>query len=360
MRAVLHTESSPGWGGQEVRILAEARWLGEHGFRVLVAGQPGSAIVSRAEEAKVTAIQVPMRGAWDLSAVGKLTSAIRREGVALIHTHSSVDAWLGGLAGRLMGLPVVRSRHVSIPLRHGWNPVYSLLADRVVTSGEAIRQRVLEAGVNPAKVVAIPAGVDLEEFSPGTGGERIRTTFSLQPPVVGSVAMFRGSKGHPELLEGLKAVRREFPDATLLLVGDGIRRAWVEDRARALGLREAVRFTGFRQDVPDLLRAMDCFVLSSIRTEGVPQSLLQALATELPVVASAVGGIPEVIQHQVTGLLVSPGDAEALAQGILTVLRDPDSATRRAKAGRRLVEMRFSRALALQRLTAVYEELLNR
>ncbi|MFQ5520914.1 MAG: glycosyltransferase, partial [Candidatus Methylomirabilia bacterium] len=177
---------------------------------------------------------------------------------------------------------------------------------------------------------------------------------------VGSVAMFRGSKGHPELLEGLKRVRREFPEATLVLAGDGIRRVWVEERAHALGLREAVRFTGFRQDVPDLLRAMDCFVLGSIRTEGVPQSLLQALATELPVVASAVGGIPEVIQHQVTGLLVPPGDAEALAQGILAVLRDPDSAARRAQAGRQLVATRFSRTLALQRLTAVYEELLSR
>lgn len=358
MRTVLHTEASLGWGGQEVRILTEARWLGNRGWQVLLAGHPGSAILAEARRSGFGVIPVTMRGAWNLSAVGRLAVAIKRHRIALVHTHSSVDAWLGGMAGRLSRIPVIRSRHVSIPVRRGWNPVYSFLASRIVTSGETIRQLLIAAGVNPNKVVAIPAGVDLDEFSPGLGGERIRAELGLTSPVIGSVAMFRGSKGHQHLLEAFRIVRREFPGARLLLVGDGIRRQWIEALARETGLAPAVRFTGFRPDVPDLLRAMDCFALASVRTEGIPQSVLQALATELPVVASAVGGVAEVIEHEVTGLLAPPGDVGALAEGMLTVLREPDLARRRAKAGRQLVGDRFSRATVIQRLTALYDELL--
>lgn len=359
MRTVLHTESSPGWGGQELRILTEARWLREQGWRVLLAGQPVSPILAEARQAGIEVLPVRMRGAWDLPAVARLAAAIRRERVALVHTHSSVDAWLGGMAARLRQVPVVRSRHVSIRIRRTWNPVYSTLADRVVTSGEAIRQLVIAAGVPAVTVAAIPAGVDLEEFSPGPGGERIRAELGLTSPVIGSVAMFRGSKGHEHLLDAFRIVRREFPSARLLLVGDGIRRKWIEGLAREKGLSAVVRFTGFRSDVPDLLRAIECFALASVRTEGVSQSLLQALATEVPVVASAVGGVPEVIEHGATGLLVRPGDPVALANGILEALREPDLARRRAKAGRQLVEARFSRAIATQRLIALYQELLT-
>lgn len=359
MRTILHTEASLGWGGQEVRILTEVSWLRDQGWRVLLAGQPGSTILAEAQRAGFGVIRVRMRGAWDLSAVSRLALAIRRERIALVHTHSSVDAWLGGMAARLGRIPVVRSRHVSIAVRRGWNPVYSFLVDRIVTSGETIRRLLIAAGVRPTKVVAIPAGVDLDEFRPGLGGEPVQAELGLTPPVIGSVAMFRGSKGHQYLLDAFRIVLTEFPSARLLLVGDGIRRQWIETLTRNAGLSAAVSFTGFRPDVPDLLRAMDCFALASVRTEGVPQSVLQALAIELPVVASAVGGIPEAIEHEVTGLLVPPGDAGALAHGILTTLREPDLARRRAKAGRQLVAERFSRAIAIRRLIALYDELLT-
>src|SRR5213596_812361 len=140
MRTVLHTESSPGLGGQEVRTLNEARWTAEQGWRVLLAGQPDGRFVERARAAGL-------------------------EVVSIVHTHSSVDGWVAGLAARAAAVPVVRTRHVSIRIRRRWNPVYRWLADRVITSGEAIRDLVVEAGVDPGRVVAIPAGVDLAEFT---------------------------------------------------------------------------------------------------------------------------------------------------------------------------------------------------
>lgn len=355
--SVLHTEASRGWGGQEVRTVTEATWLGERGIRVLLAAQPGSRILEEAGRAGVEVATVPMRGAWDLGAVVRLAGLIRREKVALVHTHSSVDAWVGGCAARLTRIPVVRSRHVSIPIRRGLNPVYTRLADRIITSGDAIRRLVLAGGVRPEAVVALPAGVDLQRFTPGVPSDAVVAEFGRVHPVIGSIAMFRGSKGHRHLLDAFGILRGDFPDARLLLVGDGIRRQWVEDLVRERGLAPAVRFTGFRREVADLLRLMDCFALASTRTEGVPQSLLQAMAVGVPVVASAVGGIPEVVTDGESGLLVEPEDPVALAGAIARVLRDPEAALRRARAARRLVEARYSHDRCVDRLLALYRDL---
>jgi glycosyltransferase involved in cell wall biosynthesis len=381
---VLHTESSPGLGGQEIRTLDEARWISESGWRVVLACQAGGRLQARAAEAGLEAVAVRMRGAWDVGALRRLVRLIGRQSISIVHTHSSVDGWLGGMAARLAGVPVVRTRHVSIPIRRGWNPVYAQLADRVVTSGEAIRALVIGAGVPADRVVAIPAGVRLEDFTiPAgvrledftnsaagaaddfnangrpAGAEAVAKELRLRRPVIGSVAMFRGSKGHAHLLDAFAVVRRAFPDARLLLVGDGIRRQWVEELARDKGLGEAVVFTGFRADVPALLATMDCFALASTRTEGVPQSLLQAFAAGVPVVASSIGGIPEIVEDGVTGLLVPPEDPAALATAIQAVLGQPAAAAERAAAARRLVEARFSHRAAVGRLLALYEELLS-
>jgi glycosyltransferase involved in cell wall biosynthesis len=358
VKTVLHTEASPGLGGQEVRTLNEARWTAERGWRVLLVCQPAGRLLERAREAGVEAVPVRMRGPLDPRGLAALVRLIRRERVSLVHTHSSIDAWLGGMAARLCRVPVVRTRHVSIAIRRGPNPVYRWLADRVITSGEAIRRVVVAAGVPPARVIAIPAGVNLEAFPFGRRAPETARELHLGSPVIGSVAMFRGSKGHPQLLRAFARVREKHPRASLLLVGDGIRRAWVEQLAREAGLSESVVFTGFRPDVPALLGTMDCFVLASTRTEGVPQALLQAFATGVPVVASRIGGIPEVVTDGETGLLVESEAVPALASAIERVLDDPASAARRARAARTLVEERFSHESAVKRLLQLYDELL--
>ena len=358
MNTVLHTEASPGLGGQEVRTLNEARWTMERGWRVLLAGQPDGRLVERARAAGLESAPIRMAGPVDLRALAGLVRLIRRERVSLVHTHSSIDAWLGGMAARLCRVPVVRTRHVSIAIRRGLNPVYRRLADRVITSGEAIRRLVVDAGVPAERVIAIPAGVNLESFPFGTRAPETARELGLGRPVIGSVAMFRGSKGHPQLLQAFAMVREKRPGATLLLVGDGIRRAWVEQLAREAKLSDAVVFTGFRPDVPALLATMDCFAQASTRTEGVPQALLQAFATGVPVVASRIGGIPEVVTDGVTGLLVESESVEALAAGIERVLDDAEAAAQRARAARALVEARFSHTHAIDRLLHVYEELL--
>jgi glycosyltransferase involved in cell wall biosynthesis len=292
MNTVLHTEASPGLGGQEVRTLNEARWTAERGWRVLLACQPGGLLLERARAAGLETVPVRMRAPFDPRALAGLVRLIRRERVSLVHTHSSIDAWLGGLAARLCRVPVVRTRHVSIAIRKGLNPVYRWLADRVITSGEAIRRMVLDVGVPPERVVAIPAGVNLEAFRFGARAPETARELGLGCPVIGSVAMFRSSKD-PAAPPGLRDGARE--ETRGLAPARGRRDpARVGGAARAGGQAGRTRSSspGSAPDVPALLGTMDYFRPGLDAYGRRAQALLQAFARGVPVGGKPIAAFP--------------------------------------------------------------------
>jgi glycosyltransferase involved in cell wall biosynthesis len=358
MLTILHTEASPGWGGQEIRILSEASAFAKRGFRILIACQPGSHLELEAQRHGLTVRPVAMRGAFDVRACWRLRRLMRTAEVDLVHTHSSIDAWLAGFAAKSLRLPVVRSRHVSIPVKRRRNFVYNALCDRIISSGEAIREVLIMGGVDPEKIVAIPAGVDVAQFHPAVSGAAVRRAFGITGPVIGTVAMFRHSKGHRVLLRAIPEILRNEPEAVFLWVGDGVGRATLQQEIAEAGVRTKVYVAGFREDVPSCLAAMDVVVLPSIKSDGVPQVILQALAMRKPVVASTVGGIPEVIQHQRTGVLVPPNDPQALADAVVQVLRDPQSAAAWAQAGGQLIDTHYALEYMIDRTAAVYTAVL--
>jgi glycosyltransferase involved in cell wall biosynthesis len=358
MRTVLHTESSHGHGGQEIRTLAEVRWLLGHGWGALIACQPDSPLLAEAKASAIPVEPVHMRSATDVGAILRLRRLMRERDVSLVHTHSSVDSWLAGVAAKSLGRRVVRSRHVSIPIRRRRALVYRL-ADRIITSGEGVRSIVIAAGVAPERVVSISAGVDGERFHAGVSGKPVRDELSLgDAPVVGLVANVRGSKGHNIFLEAARTVVATEPDARFLIVGDGVGFDEVARRVREMGLDARVRLTGFRRDIPQVMAALDVLVLPSIRSEAIPQVIPQALAVGTPVVASTVGGSPELIRDGENGRLVPPGDPRALADAILALLREPERARAMARAGQAMVRERFTIDATMTRTTAVYRELL--
>ena len=359
MPTILHTEASRGFGGQELRILAETRWLLDHGWDALVACQPASPLHAEAEAAGIPAVAVRMRGAHDLPALFVLRRLMKARAVSLIHTHSSVDSWLGALAARSLRRPVVRSRHVSIRIRSRLALVYRL-ADRVVTSGEAVRAIVVGAGLPAGRVVSIPPGVDTRRFHPGVSGKTVRDELGLatDQPLVGLVANIRGSKGHNVFLEAAREVLTRRPDARFLVVGDGVGRAEVRRRVGDMRLEAAVTLTGFRRDIPEVMAALDVLVLPSIRSEATSQVIPQAFAVGTPVVASTVGGSPELVRDGETGRLVPPGDARALAAAVLELVSDPARARALGRAGQRLIADRHSLDASMALTTSVYRGLL--
>ncbi len=359
MRLILHTESSLGLGGQEMRIMAEARWLLDHGWGVLIACQPESRLLGEARKAALPVVTVTMRGPLDVRAGATLRRLMKDRGAALVHTHSSIDSWLATLAAKTLSLPVVRGRHVSIAIPRRRALIYRL-ADRVITSGEAIRQVVSAAGVRPERIVSVPAGVDTRRFHPGVSGTAVREELGLTGPVAGLVAMLRGSKGHRFFLEAAREILRVLPGVRFLIVGDGIGFEDVRRRVQEMGLEQAVIMTGFRSDIPEVMAALDVLVLPSIKSEATSQVIPQALAVGTPVVATATGGIPEIVRDGETGRLVPPADSRALAEAIVSLLQDPARGRRMAEAGQALVRTGYTMEQMMARTTAVYAELFGR
>jgi glycosyltransferase involved in cell wall biosynthesis len=358
MLTILHTEASLGWGGQEIRLLSEASAFAKRSFRVLIACQPESRIGREAQRRGLIVRPVAMHGAMDVRASWRLRRLMQTDAVDLVHTHSSIDAWVAGFAAKSLHLPVVRSRHVSIPVKRRRNFVYNALCDRIISSGEAIREVLITAGVEAEKIVAIPAGVDTSRFYPAVSGAPVRLEFGLNGPVIGTVAMFRRSKGHHVLLQAIPKILRNEPDAIFLWVGDGVGRAALQQEVAEAGVQAKVHMAGFREDVPACLAAMDVVVLPSIKSDGVPQVILQALAMRKPVVASAVGGIPEVIQHRHTGVLVPPNDPDALADAVVQMVRDAELAAAWAQAGGQGIDTHYALEQMIDRTAAVYTAVL--
>jgi glycosyltransferase involved in cell wall biosynthesis len=362
---ILHSESSTGWGGQEIRVYSEVIWLRRRGHNASLMVPPGSALGARAEQAGIPVAWIPMPRALDPRAVALIVRRLRRERAQVLVTHSSVDAWTGGLAARLVGVPVVRMRHLSVPVQR--NPfsraVYVGLCDKIVTMGEAIRTLLVERlEVRPAKVVSVPTGVDLDEFDPSRADrERIRTELGVggNTPLLGMIGVLRSWKGHLVFLQALRRVSAKLPDVQAVLVGDGPFRSVIQDAITCHGLEARVHVLGHREDVAEILVGLDMVVSASTAAEGIPQALLQALAMRRLVVASDVGGIPEVIHPGETGWLVRPSDPDALGEAIVEALADRAGAERMGRQGREMVVAGYSLQRMGERMEELYRSLVS-
>jgi glycosyltransferase involved in cell wall biosynthesis len=363
---ILHTESSNGWGGQEIRILTEADGMQRRGHRVLVAATPGSRLLQEAGAKGVPAVRVGMDGWRTLTAIWRLRDVIRRERVDIVNTHSSRDSWLASMATRLASpKPIlIRTRHLSTPIERSivTRFLYNTLPDAVITTGESIRVTMIERHrFDARKIISIPTGVDTAMFSRGSTKGALREAYGIprNAPLVGIVAVLRSWKGHEDFLDAARLVLKDVPGARFVIVGDGPRAPNIRDYIERLGLAAAVTMTGHRSDVASVLADLDVFVLSSFGHEGVPQAVLQAMAMEVPVVATNVGSVSEVVRDGETGLLAPPLNPEALAAGIVSVLQRADLGRELASAGRRLIEDRYRLDAMLDRLDALYDDLVR-
>ncbi len=370
MASILHTESSMGWGGQEVRILTESQGMLRRGHDVMIAAQAGSGILQRAQEYGVPTVAVPLRGAGDIGGINAIRRLCQTRRFQIVNTHSSADSWCAGIGARLAGRKVIRTRHLSIAVKRnlGSRVVYGLIPHLVVTTGQALADRLVEDGlVRPDRAVSVPTGVDCQRFSvDACDRSAARAEFGLGEDdlVVGTVAMFRRMKGYEVLAAAAPAIVSAAANVKFLLTGDtpgeSPVRAEVEQAVREKGLQQHFIFAGYRQDVPRMLSAMDIFVLASTRDEGVPQSISQAMAMRLPVVATRVGGIPEQVADGETGLLVEPGDASALSEAVGRLAASAGERRRMGTAGEARARHCFSLDVMLNRMEELCNALLQR
>ncbi len=259
--------------------------------------------------------------------------------IRIVQTCDFYTNVFGTAGAALAGVPVriASRRDVAMPERtpgqQRLQRIAYQFAHRVVANSAAAGDRLIEEGVHDSKIVQIANGLDLDRFSAPAPKTRRR--------IVTTVANLRPGKGHEVLLKAAARVLRRVPDARFHIIGDGSRRTELEGLAAALRVSAHVRFFGHREDVPELLQASDIFAFPS-HMEASPNAVLEAMAAGLPIAATRVGGIPEVIEHGANGLLVPPGDERALAGAILRLIERPPLASRLAGAARQSAVARFS------------------
>lgn len=357
---VLHTESSPSLGGQELRVLMEMEAMASLGFESSLMARPGTPILAEALRRGLDAHPVDIRSSVDPFAIGKFVAFIKKRRIDLVNAHNSKDGWNVALAAKLLGRPVVRSRHIANPIRTGKisQLIYGPLCATVMTTSDSIRQDMIVRGISAQKIVSIPTGVDVAKFASGKPG-RFRASLGIPTdvPLVAQIAVLRGSKGPHVFLEAAMRLVAEGSPAWFALIGEGPSRKALE---RVLNNQPSPRIVlcGHRDDIPDVLADLDLAVLAATQPEGVPQAILQAFAAGVPVIASDLGGISEVAINGQTAVTIPAKDPELLAQTIAEQLAEPLACKENVTRARKLAETRYSRDEMLQRMSALYRSLL--
>jgi len=361
---ILHTEWSEGYGGQERRVLLECRGFKERGHYVALACKPESKIREWAKRFGIEVFTLPFRKALDIESILKLANILKEKKIEIINTHSGIDSWVGGLSAKLARVPVlVRTRHLNLPLRRSIFNFVHYLPDMIITCGENMRKNLIEnCGFPPDKLISIPTGVENKFFSIKRDNS-LKKKYGLKEatPVIVNIGILRREKGHEITLRAFKLVLENIPEAVLMIVGDGPSRSRILKEVENMDLNDKVIFTGFLEEPSEILTFADIFVMSPWPiSEGLPQSLLQALAAGIPAVSTSVGGIPEVLINNVTGLLAPAGDYKAIADGIVKIFNNYEWALDMALQGKKIVEENYSERIMLDKLENLYKELLKR
>jgi glycosyltransferase involved in cell wall biosynthesis len=362
---IAHTESSTGWGGQEIRILSEAAGFIARGHDVVVYATPGSRIVAEAPRFGVPAVALPI-GAKRTRGVLAMLGALRAHPVDIVNTHSSTDTWLAALACRYMRArgrdspAIVRTRHVSVPVaaNRATRWLYGHATARIVTTGDSLREALIrDLGIDAARVFSVPTGIDPQRHA-GLGKAAARASARLPQdlPLVGIVATLRSWKGHRHLIDALSRMRHA--DARLVIVGDGPQRTSLQRQVADAAIDARVLFAGQQHDVAPWLAALDVFALPSYANEGVPQALLQAMFAGVPCVTTDAGAIGEIAHAGTTALVVPRENPEALAAAIDRLLDDDALGRRLAGNARELVAGRYTLSAMLDRMDAVFRNAL--
>jgi len=370
-------------GGAQKAFMQLGRGLADRGYEVRVAAMyDKTGVIPDYEKAyglPITDLAMKPRGSFLRKAgammrgVLRLRRLMRMDRIDIVQSFTHYSNLLGPFVGWTAGVPVrVTSQRIVLNDRSSLFRVADRwisrlqMAQRMVAVAESVRRYCIEReGLRSDRVITVPNGLDLEEWPVGQEAEqlrrRVRDALGLAPEeiAIATVARLVPQKGHLDLLDAIPKVVRARPAARFLWIGDGDLRSDLEQAVRDANLGEHVRFLGARSDVLELLQACDLFVLPSL-WEGMPNSVLEAMAASLPVVATCVDGTPEAVVDGETGWLVPPSDPDALADGILDALENPVESRKMGEQGRRRVERDFSLERYVDGFVRVYDDLVRR
>ena len=359
-------------GGVEKTLLSLLPRLKEENFDVKVCTLYRKDILSDEMEKKgIPVINIGMRARMDidmkyLKGIINLAKFIKRERFHVVHTHLYRANTPGRIAAILAKVPVIIANEHNID---SWKTLkqrkmdrfLSRFTDKIIAVSEGVKSfYVNEVGIPEEKIEVIYNGVDLERFEKEIDIKNKKRELSIpvNSPLIGTIGRLQPQKDHKNFLKASSLILKKFPDAHFLIVGGGSLRGKLEDFAKKLGIEKNIHFLGERKDIEEILPLMDIFVLSSKR-EGFPITILEAMACGIPVVATSVGGTPELVESGKEGFLVPPENPHILSDAIVNLLRKEELGKEMGRNGRERVKS-FSIERMVERTESLYNELMQR
>jgi glycosyltransferase involved in cell wall biosynthesis len=377
---ILHIHTLPVISGSGINTFLTMQGIQGNRYQSVLACAPGGALIDLVQrhgmEVKTfPSLVQPLHPLKDFMAILDLTGHLMRKPYHVVHTHNSKAGFIGRLAAKLARVPVIVHTvhgfafHEQEPpwrqiLFRNLERIASHWCDKMIFISQPLVDWALKEKIgSPGKMVRIYSGIEPDRFHPVSEEEkkRLREKWGLreQDAVIGIVSKLWEGKGHELLLRAFKRIKKEKGEARLVIVGEGYLMESLKGLSARLGFSDAVIFTGFLEDVPQIIATFDVAVLPSY-FEGMGRVLLEAMAMEKPVVGTAVGGIPDLIEQGLNGYLVSPGNEKELAYAVLKILNDKGLAAKMGDAGRKKMTDRFSADTMVRSIEKVYSELLKR
>jgi glycosyltransferase involved in cell wall biosynthesis len=354
------------WAGQPHHVLALAIGLRELGHQIFLVSQPGSEFAARATEAGFAIFDLPMTSSRSMmslplqaAAVIKLTRFVRQHQIEILHCHDSRDHQIGCVVAALTGVRLIRTKHNTLPLLNaGSRWVYGPRSSHLIAVAEAVRQGLIRDGIDPDHVTTVHNFVDSETYRARSPDPELRRALSFPEgaPIIGTLGRLHRAKGIGDLVRAMPAIISEAPEARFLLVGGSY--LWWPPMVKELGLEDRCVFTGSVPNVTDFLSLMDVVVFPTLR-EALSLSILEAMCAARAVVATNVGGNPELIRHDVDGLLIEPERPDQIAAAVSRLLQDADLRHTLAMKGQETATKLFTKERCLEATESVYRKTLG-
>jgi len=349
------------WGGGEVLTLDLARGLLDMGVNLHLGCNPDTIISKKAMEKEIPVITTPMRTSKDLPAVFNLRKIIKKEKFTIVHTHTMRDHILSAAAVHLLkDVTEIRTQHIHFPeiLEFFLRRVYNNWTDMTICVSHFIRKDLERHGIKPEKLVVKYNGIDLKkfEFDRSKPSFRQEMDFSDSHKLIGCIGSLMKKKGQEYVIKAMPGVLEKFPSSRLIIVGSGEDEKYFREIAGELSIEDKTIFTGIRHDIPRILDSFDIAVVPSVWQDPCPLSVMEAMYAGVPLIASSVGGIPEEIEDGVTGIIVPPGDTDAILKSILNLLNSRDRAKEMGKNAREKVIKEFTVERMCKDVLGIYAE----
>lgn len=360
---IVHIDSGRGWRGGQSQALYLTKGLKERGFEVSLICQNGSPLWQKAKNAGIEVFPLKMTFEFGPFSIFKISRILNRKRARIIHFHDSHSATLGILASLLCPVPIkISARKVDFSIKG--NPFrkwkYDKLVSAVIAVSNGVKEVLIKDGIPESKLYTIYEGTDLSKFQIEGTKEEWKERLGLRGDkfYAGIVAHLAHHKGHVYLIEAAKILKEKGANIEILIIGDGELRDSLLSKTKELKVEDIVKFLGFINDIPHLLKAIDLFVLSSY-LEGLCTSLLDAMASKLPIVATRTGGIPEAVEDSVNGILVPPRDPSALASAIYHLYSNRNLLIEMGEKGYQRVKRLFSVEIMVENTLSLYNKLLK-